>query len=54
MSAQYTGLLAAMLAISNPEPKTSFSRSAAETKDERVALLNFHLHIAGSCLNECG
>jgi hypothetical protein len=26
-----------MLAISNPGPKTSFSRSASETKDERVA-----------------
>src|SRR5580704_6700397 len=22
--------------------------------DERVTLLNFHLHIAGNCLNECG
>jgi len=43
-----------MLAISNPEPKTSFSRAPLKPKDERLALLNFHLHIAGNCLNECG
>jgi hypothetical protein len=31
-----------------------FEERRRNQKDERVALLNFHLHIAGNSLNECG
>ena len=54
MFVQSIGLLGTMLAISNSEPKTSFSRSAAETKTRACGVAEFSSHIAGNGLNECG
>jgi hypothetical protein len=55
MFAQSIGLLGAISAISNPEPKTGFSREYCRNQKASVwRLLNFPLHTGSNCFSECG